>query len=59
MITREVRKIKDAMRLIFPKIPRLDMISKATFIFRELSELEDADTEDGDDEFPYMPPGSL
>jgi hypothetical protein len=37
------------------------MISKATFIFRELSDLEDDDdgTEDGDDEFPYMPPGSL
>jgi len=58
MITREVRKIKDAMRLIFPKLPRLDMISKATFIFRELSELEDDDEAD-DDEFPYMPPGSL
>ena len=59
MITRDVKKIKEAMRLIFPKLPRLDMISKANFILRELSELEDADTEDGDDEFPYMPPGSL
>jgi hypothetical protein len=59
MITRDVRKIKEAMRLIFPKLPRLDMISKANFILRELSDLEDADTEDGDDEFPYMPPGSL
>lgn len=59
MITRDVRKIKEAMRLIFPKLPRLDMISKANFILRDLSDLEDADTEDGDDEFPYMPPGSL
>jgi len=59
MITRNVSRIKEAMRLIFPKLPRLDMISKASFIFRELSDLEDADTEDGDDEFPYMPPGAL
>lgn len=59
MITRNVSRIKEAMRLIFPKLPRLDMISKASFILRELSDLEDADTEDGDDEFPYMPPGAL
>jgi len=57
MITRNVSRIKEAMRLIFPKLPRLDMISKASFIFRELSDLEDDD--DDDDEFPYMPPGAL
>ena len=62
MITRSVRKIKEAMRLIFPNLPRLDMISKASFTLRELSDLEDEEGDDnGDDEgdYPYMPPGSL
>lgn len=61
MIARNANKIKEAMRLIFPKLPRLDMISKANFILRDLDDLEDddTDTDDDDDKFPYMPPGSL
>lgn len=59
MITRDAKDIKEAMRLIFPRLPRLDMISKANFIFRELSDLDDDEDDDDDDEFPYMPPRSL
>ena len=66
-ICNDVDKIRQAMRIIFPKLPRLELISEANFVFRaptdeeleEDEELDDEDDDDSDTDFPYMPPGSL
>jgi len=65
-ICNDVEKIRQAMRIIFPKLPRLELISEANFVFRaptdeELEEDEEFGDEDddSDSDFPYMPPGSL
>ena len=70
MICKDVDKIRHAMRMIFPKLPRLELISEANFVFRaptdeeleedaELEEFGDEDDDDSDSNFPYTPPGSL
>lgn len=39
-ITRSTENIKDAISLIFPNLPRLDMVSKARFQLRNLEDME-------------------
>ena len=34
-------KIKEAIRIIFPNLPRLDMVGKAKFALRNLDEMEE------------------
>lgn len=40
VINNNANKIKEAIRTIFPNLPRLDMVGKAKFILRNLSDME-------------------
>ena len=42
-IVKSAEKIKQAIGIIFPNLPRLDMISKAKFFFRNLEDMRDED----------------
>lgn len=41
VLNSNANKIKEAIRIIFPNLPRLDMVGKAKFILRNLDEMED------------------
>ena len=41
IINSNANKIKEAIRTIFPNLPRLDMVGKAKFILRNLDEMEE------------------
>jgi hypothetical protein len=41
MINKNANKIKEAIRIIFPNLPRLDMVGKAKFALRNLDEMEE------------------
>jgi hypothetical protein len=41
VLNSNANKIKEAIRIIFPNLPRLDMVGKAKFMLRNLDEMED------------------
>ena len=45
-INKSSSKIQQAIKLIFPNLPRLDMVSEAKFIFRNLDKLNEEFPED-------------